>query len=942
MQPAPRSHGALSAPLGQGEAVGLAESSLPRSRRLMGQDKPVASHLPPPRKRCWRRSPSSTLGVLLSTALCLLLTLLFLNGSCQAARAGVNAGGVLLLHANTELVFSPDGSSYSGQSGIATCEQVVSQTQLGVVPTVIFAIAAFPTDSSPRISGASFGISYDSELITVLAYGTSADFELPTPDWPAPASGTALTWNAPRTGTAIELYWFAAYSYEHPTTMAMAPHPSQDATLADDAIPAVLDTIAVFGALGFGTPGAVPCPNTLVESQTLEGFDIPSPGGPQPYTVQVLDRRTQRPIPFHKVALEESVTWKHCNDATQHDCEHGCSTYTEHPQHEATTDNQGIVTVYTTEVECSQGTDWWYNIKYHTGWTLHDVVYDEADGSPSSGWNHANTVPQNGGAVDALLYVDRDSDIATRFMPVLHRAARENQSGLADCSATLLSSVLNGYKVTPDGRRIINYSEPMPPVIPENLCGYSAAMEGGEYPEQQWYMDIPNAIRHDGAPDGERPLYYHVFSLGAGQAVVQYWYWLNCNDLADMTVCDAYSHEGDWEHIEVLAVFDPTTQLWDASDVNFYMHECYRTYHAADCWWSTTAAPEYFGLREGYDARHTHPHVWLAARSHGSYNRFADIKKQTYFFGTYEDETDYNISGQPRGAHAFFPYDRLIDLVECWYGPRCNFEAYYYGSGVEFMRSVADFGEYMSTLSDIPGVGGCVFGPKSPGNRSRRWHSWNTHYSYDCDAEFDQPTILQHQYLGEFSTCEDGPMLEPLVFRVLSREGPYPALAHVVTDGSVVFENATGGWLPLREVLEGGRRYFEFSEEYVHGVGRATIGVYVLGTRIAADLVVDFAGDCRNPAGVDNAEGLSAQLRAAPSVTTRDGAVCISWEDGTELKRVEVVDAGGRRVSVGHVEFEPTMKRVVWTATGVPHGVYFVRGVAVDGRTGVARVVVVE
>ncbi|MBK8231785.1 MAG: hypothetical protein IPK72_14655 [Candidatus Eisenbacteria bacterium] len=130
------------------------------------------------------------------------------------------------------------------------------------VATVFFVLAAFPLDSSPRLKGLSFGITYPPEDLLLVADGTCADFSMESTTWPASGSGIAVTWNATRLSTITEVHWFAAYCYSPsiPTTFAVGPHPSQGGAFADDAVPARIDPIETYGTLGFGCDGVPVCP----------------------------------------------------------------------------------------------------------------------------------------------------------------------------------------------------------------------------------------------------------------------------------------------------------------------------------------------------------------------------------------------------------------------------------------------------------------------------------------------------------------------------------------------------------------------------------------------------------------------------------------------------------------------------------------------------------
>lgn len=192
-----------------------------------------------------------------------LLTLLAGSLYGASAFAGPNEGGTLILHAETSIAYTNDTASYCGQCDLATCAEAVTSVPAdpGHV-TVFFAVAAFPEGASPRLSGVTFGVDYDSTGFVLVAHGSCADFELATGEWPEPGTGTALTWNTPLTEEISEVYWFAGYAYsEDPTSFSLIEHPTQGGSFAADGLPSQLDEVGGFGTLGLGEPGSPICPD---------------------------------------------------------------------------------------------------------------------------------------------------------------------------------------------------------------------------------------------------------------------------------------------------------------------------------------------------------------------------------------------------------------------------------------------------------------------------------------------------------------------------------------------------------------------------------------------------------------------------------------------------------------------------------------------------------
>lgn len=182
---------------------------------------------------------------------------LFMNSN---ASAGPNVDGRLILHANESLVYSA-GADYCGQSDLTACSTAVVTLAATGSTQVLHALAAFTDSLDDRLAGLTFGIQYDDLELSVDAFASCGSFELPNDDWPNAGSGTAITWSTPRSGRLIECYWFAVYSTtDASSAFALTPHPAQGGFFADPSTPAVVDSIASFGSIGFGIPGTDPCP----------------------------------------------------------------------------------------------------------------------------------------------------------------------------------------------------------------------------------------------------------------------------------------------------------------------------------------------------------------------------------------------------------------------------------------------------------------------------------------------------------------------------------------------------------------------------------------------------------------------------------------------------------------------------------------------------------
>jgi hypothetical protein len=180
------------------------------------------------------------------------------------AFAGPNAGGTLIAHDANLLMSATDGLvSICGQGlPLDVCENAdIEIDGTSAADVSIFKVyAAFAIGSAPRLMGIAWGVTYDPDNLFLTAWGKCGDFELNDDPWPSSGSGSSVTWNTVQQGYLTPVYWFGAYTYGNPTLFNLGPNPSQGGVFGDDTVPAILDAITCFGAMGFDTAGHVCCP----------------------------------------------------------------------------------------------------------------------------------------------------------------------------------------------------------------------------------------------------------------------------------------------------------------------------------------------------------------------------------------------------------------------------------------------------------------------------------------------------------------------------------------------------------------------------------------------------------------------------------------------------------------------------------------------------------
>ncbi|MCA9732471.1 MAG: hypothetical protein H6696_12935 [Deferribacteres bacterium] len=345
---------------------------------------------------------------------------------------------------------------------------------------------------------------------------------------------------------------------------------------------------------------------------------------------------------------------------------------------------------------------------------------------------------------------DRDKDLvndnleqqlAEKFSPVLHKHYYDLQEGLSNVDWILSGrSSLKAFNYL--GQEAYNSTITSPDQIHATIGSADRDSNGKGEMTTYWILDINDAFRFSSAPTGERPLYYHVYQDENGYFYIQYWYFLAMNDVSAFTNNSTW-HEGDFEHVTIKV--DPDQY---PVAVNFYRHEGGRTILASDAWWSSSNANSYNDVQVGYSSQRNHLHVWLAANSHGSYNRFESVYKleaeaKVDFCTSLDDEsfTD-NVDYDGSSHDLYFQYDYLENLGEIQESPlkkASNGFYYNYAHGMYWLEhfetkgtiskiwlpSIVRFGTYWGEACGMYPIGSSVFqaSPFSP--FKGQTHEWN-------------------------------------------------------------------------------------------------------------------------------------------------------------------------------------------------------------------------
>lgn len=654
------------------------------------------------------------------------------------------------------------------------------------------------------------------------------------------------------------------------------------------------------------------------------------------FTVRVLQDGSGLPVPGVAVRIHEEYLRHACVDE---DCRIGCSVVLrEERTVECVTDAQGLASATFRYWICENrsgelfetvlpGRRWWGEVlESISPESYHGMIFTRA-GPPADG-------------ADQILYVTAEADLAERFAPVLHRHPLDIQEGLADVNQSVRApgTRLRGFRS--DGSQVVCLDHNTDLHYLYQGCGDADSHSRGGTLPIYWELDIDDQVVHRGAPVGSRPLYFHVFPWPDGEAVIQYWSWYNMNDLRPLPGAGAY-HEGDWECVALKVRYESGS--WVPTHVNFYQHEGGITYVPSDCWWSPTREPTYVGMVQGYHWNRTHPHIWVAANSHASYNRWqAQMQIREVDHVWFTDLADFNIAGSCVGEHRYFEYDRLVGMGEflsaaqqhgChWmqghytgpFGPAQECEVLGFAGWFGRRNCPEDIPDIVcSALSGFPSL---YSGARSPVNPEGN-HEWRG-FTLDLDG-WGIPAAVQGpptgNYLGRFLMCANGH--EPLAFRVPSVAGRESATAAIHRlSGDVTFTHADAdGHIHLPLQADG--TYF-FNERRVTGEGTVQIEILeesdqgppgVCASRLMAEIVE--WGPAQTPLPEPEPE---FSARILPSVGP--GPVRISYSRcvGAGIS-CQVLDAAGRIVDRIDRTCGDGAGEITWNPGRLAAGLYFLR-----------------
>lgn len=176
----------------------------------------------------------------------------------QQATAGPNAGGVLLIHTNSDPA-PPHGGYYDG--GLAACSAALTQAPGSSEEyTLCFVYAAFPSHAAPGLRAVSFSFSYDPLSVEIWTYFPPGSIVFTDVGFPAPGTSVIVYLPETMSDTLTEVCCLEAWGLAG-SSICVTPsqYPDWLGSFGNEDCE-LLDPITAYGSLGFGLNGTFTCP----------------------------------------------------------------------------------------------------------------------------------------------------------------------------------------------------------------------------------------------------------------------------------------------------------------------------------------------------------------------------------------------------------------------------------------------------------------------------------------------------------------------------------------------------------------------------------------------------------------------------------------------------------------------------------------------------------
>jgi hypothetical protein len=182
----------------------------------------------------------------------------------SSAKAPGNAGGVLMLHVESELAYEYGTFDHCADLVLSDSARAVTRLIGDGVPRLVGVYAVFPPDSVGAVRGFCFGVRY-SENVRVVAQApcNAGGMSIAMNGWPAPNGGMSvhIAVEGVKESRVIPLYWFAILgkgkgSFE----LIPNPVPKLAGRFVSVEFPYQEEPITGYGRLGIDQDGFAPAP----------------------------------------------------------------------------------------------------------------------------------------------------------------------------------------------------------------------------------------------------------------------------------------------------------------------------------------------------------------------------------------------------------------------------------------------------------------------------------------------------------------------------------------------------------------------------------------------------------------------------------------------------------------------------------------------------------
>ena len=199
---------------------------------------------------------------------CLLAILLVLTNLPGAVFAKKNAGGVLVLHCATQVSPETPADKLCEAAILSQSSDALTRFPGDGKRVVVFVYAAFDADSVVDMRAVTFGLRFTANVkIAGSGICNGGGLAIPTPGWPSSGTGVSFMFDPSSKERMVPIYWFLV-SCVGPGYFEVTPNPNQHmgGNFADSSVPALLEPVAGYGAIGFDLEGSIPVPGQLVPS----------------------------------------------------------------------------------------------------------------------------------------------------------------------------------------------------------------------------------------------------------------------------------------------------------------------------------------------------------------------------------------------------------------------------------------------------------------------------------------------------------------------------------------------------------------------------------------------------------------------------------------------------------------------------------------------------